>query len=115
MRLCGSSDLFGLAGTLAVHERARSACKLDASVQVAIPALAKSAYDDRILAFAQSHLRDGEVRVRNAVADTLGALTAKHGTCIWHECKDDVMASIRDNYVRNLAYATHCPYTTPQS
>ena len=87
-------------------------------MQVVVPTLPETTYDSRILAFALAHLSDGEVRVRNAVADTLGALTAKHGTRIWHACKADVMASIQNNYVRSLVtwdfmFAGMALYTLP--
>lgn len=63
-------------------------------------AVNEHSYSARVLGFARDHIADKEVRVRNAVADTLGALAATQGIAIWNACKEEIVGSIELYYVR---------------
>lgn len=69
-------------------------------VQVVMPRIEDAEFDRRIEALALSLLSHSEVRVRNVVAQTLGILAAKHGAVVWERCKDTVLTTITENYVR---------------
>jgi hypothetical protein len=69
-------------------------------VQIFVPVVDDAEYDASTEKFALDLLSHKEVRVRNAVADTLGVLAKKHGAAVWERCKDVVLSTITANFVR---------------
>ena len=56
-------------------------------------------YVASVQTFALSLLSHREVRIRNAVAETLGVLARKNGASVWESCKDVVLDTITSNFV----------------
>lgn len=80
-------------------------------VQVVIPHIEDTEFDRSLEVFALSLLSHCEVRVRNEVAKTLGILAAKHGAIVWVRCKDTVLSTITENYVRFRLVVQRSPTT----
>eukprot|EP00892_Ulva_mutabilis_P004621 jgi/Ulvmu1/2530/UM138_0035.1 len=69
--------------------------------KVVIPSIDDKVFDSDMEAFCLSLLSHSEVRVRNAVAQTLGELSSKHGAEVWERCRDTVLHNITSNYERD--------------
>lgn len=108
--------LFPLPKHVLAHYSSLSSCCTfsrewrDLLLQVVIPHTADAEFDTDIEEFSLGLLSHSEVRVRNAVAQTLGVLASKHGAQVWERCRDTVLQNITANYVRNIT-----PGSVPQS
>lgn len=71
-------------------------------MQVVIPVVDDADYITSVQSFALSLLSHREVRVRNAVAETLGVVARKNGASVWESCRDQVLSTITTNFVRSV-------------
>ena len=69
-------------------------------MQVVVPVVDDKEYIANVQSFALGLLSHREVRVRNAVAETLGVLARKNGASVWDSCKHVVLSTITSNFVR---------------